>query len=125
LKSEDPKDAKDKRTESFFSGYAPAAYMSLKEPAIRLLRERYGETFALTKGTGERIHLFMIKIGLWSLVYTFTPRDLRLEGIEGALYLLEKSLISESVLRRKLDESVRKAKERIKDKAQKFGTTRE
>jgi hypothetical protein len=125
LKSERPSKTDDREDDLVFSGYGSAAYMSPKEPAIKLLSERYGETFALTKGTEERIHLFLIKIGLWSLVYTFTPRDLTREGIEGALDLLEKSLADESALRLKLDESVQKALERIKGKAQKFGATLE
>lgn len=99
--------------------------MSLKEPALRMLRERYSESFAITKGAERRVHLFMVKVGLWSLIWTFTPRDLdsvskKLE-IDEVLDFLEISLRHGNTdFAKRLDSSVAKARERIERKAGKF-----
>jgi hypothetical protein len=116
---------KNEVPDPLFSGYGSPAYMSIKEPGLRLLHERYGDTFAVTKGTHSRVHLFMIKVGLWALVYTFTPKDLgggeRRMEITDVLNLLEQSMSNGSSLGQKIDESVKRAKDRIRIKAQEFG----
>ena len=100
--------------------------MSLKEPALRLLRERYLETFAITSSREKRIHLFLIRYGLWSLVRTFVPKDFGSQEIEigDVLALLENALNgSESgkPLLFSLDKSVEAARRRIAVKAKEFG----
>ena len=54
--------------------------MSPSEPAINLLRERYKESFAFVNGTEHRVHLFLIKVGLWSLVWTFVFKEIAQEN---------------------------------------------
>jgi hypothetical protein len=100
--------------------------MSTKEPAINMLKERYRESFAITKGIREgQVHLFLIKQGMWSLVWTFTARDLdRLNFIEtkrfeirDALKILESELSKEnSIFLKKLDLGVSNALNRIQSK---------
>jgi hypothetical protein len=111
-----------------FSGRAKPALLSTKEPALRLLKERYSETFAITPGVREEFsHLFLIKFGLWGLVKTFTPTDLRKlkEGstvdkalllIRGAMEGKDDSLLAE------LDRSVKNALERIRAKREKMSS---
>jgi hypothetical protein len=65
-----------KNEDSLFSGRGSPALMSLKEPALRMLRERYAESFAVTSGKDNQIHLFLVKLSLWGLVRTFVPRDI-------------------------------------------------
>ncbi len=92
--------------------------MSPKEPAIRALRERYNETFALTYGSEGRIHLFLIKFGMWSLAYTFAFKDsgrdklmpLALESIQSALAGDNKDLAL------RLDKGITGAEKRIESK---------
>jgi hypothetical protein len=103
--------------------------MSTKEPAIRLLKERYSESFAFTVGARQnQVHLFMIKLGLWSLVMTFTPRHLsdaaapggKIE-IEDVMLLVEKALSGDnSALADKLDSAVKGAEARIASKLREF-----
>ncbi len=100
--------------------------MSLKEPALRLLRERYSETFAITSSQEKQIHLFLIKYGLWSLVRTFVPKDFNSEKIEisDVLSLIENALNgfeNEKPLLVSLDSTVKAARERISSKAREFG----
>lgn len=99
--------------------------MSLKEPAIRLLHERYSESFAITIGTGGRIHLFLIKLGLWSLVWTFTPRDFGGETQKATIYdalkLIEDALSDRNhELLSSLNGAVSEAQLRIKAKVEKY-----
>lgn len=113
------------RTNGLFSDRGFPALMSLKEPALKMLRERYSESFAITKGAERRVHLFMVKIGLWSLIWTFTPRDLNSGAktleIDEVLEFLEISLRrGTSDFTRKLDLSVAKARERIENKSRKY-----
>jgi len=111
----------------FFSDRGSPALMSLKEPALRLLRERYSETFAITMSREKKqIHLFLIKFGLWSLVRTFVPKDVEADEIEisAVLDLLENALNesnSERSLLVSLDSSVKAARERILSKAKEYG----
>jgi hypothetical protein len=114
------------RSSNLFSGRGPPALMSTKEPAINMLKERYRESFAITKGIREgQVHLFLIKQGMWSLVWTFTARDLdRLNFIEtkrfeirDALKILESELSKEnSIFLKKLDLGVSNALNRIQSK---------
>lgn len=115
---------KTSKDDSPFSGRGFPALMSPKEPAIKLLRQRYSESFALTSGKERQVHLFMIKVGLWSLVYTFTPRDVSSDSIDigAVLSLIEKSITSESQFVLKLDNSVERARDRIKNKVDAFPT---
>ena len=99
--------------------------MSLKEPALRMLKERYSESFAITKGAERRVHLFVVKIGLWALIWTFTPRDL--DSVSKTLEIGEVLEFLEISLRRgntdfakRLDTSVAKARERIEKRAGKY-----
>jgi hypothetical protein len=80
--SDSPKKARGKDdNDDLFTGRGSPAFMSPSEPAISLLKRRYNETFAFTKGTEKRVHLFMIKSGLWSLVWTFPLKKLESEDI--------------------------------------------
>jgi hypothetical protein len=117
------------KDEDLFSGRGSPAFMSPKEPAIRLLKERYSESFAFTGGSREnQVHLFLIKLGLWSLVLTLTPRDLKyikpdVREIEmpDALRVIEDALSGKNpIVAERLDESVKKSLERIKKKLQEF-----
>lgn len=92
--------------------------MSIKEPAIRLLRHRYEETFALTYGNDGRIHLFLIKVGLWSLVYTFVFKNAtKSEQIPMALDRITIALDGrDEQFASKLDKAVLEAKKRIEEK---------
>ena len=38
---------------------------------LRLLSEKFTERFAITRGEGERVHLFVIKFSLWGSLRTF------------------------------------------------------
>ncbi len=111
-------------SDDLLAGRGAPALMSLKEPAIRLLKERYSETFALTSDNG-RMHLFLIKFGLWALIRTFARKDF--EEAEGdnnmhkSLTAIEKALQGkDSDLLRQLDESVERSKKRIQQKAVDF-----
>lgn len=105
-----------------FSDRGYPAFMSPNEPAISLLRERYSESFALTKSKENQVHLFLIRVGLWSLVWTFTPRDVDCKQIQlsDALALIEVSLKTGSHLITKLDKAVEKARGRIENKVNEF-----
>lgn len=100
------------------------ALMSLNEPALKMLHERYKETFAITQRNEKQVHLFLIKIGLWSLVWTFTPRDSGSDKIEirFVLDLLERTLKGESEFLSKLDASVVRANGRIGKKKDEFAS---
>lgn len=116
--------------DSLFSGRGAPAFMSPKEPAIRLLRERYSESFAVVPGTGQRIHLFLVKVGLWALVRTFVPKDMGRAGetitLEDSLVLIENTLTEKNPeLLESLDASVAKAKSRIANKTEQFGVKSE
>lgn len=115
-----------KNEDSLFSGRGSPALMSLKEPALRMLRERYSESFAVTLGKENRIHLFLIKLSLWALVRTFVPKDIDQSAksirIGDALSLIENALNgSNPELLESLDTSVSKARSRIAAKAEEFG----
>jgi hypothetical protein len=115
-----------KDADSLFSGRGSPALMSLKEPALRMLRERYSESFAVTSGKENQIHLFLIKFSLWALVRTFVPKDIdqQASGIRmnDALSLVENALNgSNPELLESLDLSVTKARSRITEKADGFG----
>ena len=65
----------------------------------------------------------MIKVGLWSLVWTFTPRDFGSDTVEirQVLDRIEKTLKNgDPELLAKLDAAVAKANERIKNKVDEF-----
>jgi hypothetical protein len=113
------------KDDSMFSGRGAPAFMSQKEPAIRLLRERYSESFAIVPGTENRIHLFLVKVGLWALVRTFVPKDLASStdtiSLEDLLGLIENALLGiDPLLLASLDASVEKAKSRIANKTKQF-----
>jgi hypothetical protein len=115
-----------RKDDPLFSGRGSPALMSLKEPALRMLRERYSESFAVTSGKENQIHLFLIKLSLWALVRTFVPKDLDQSAksirIGDALSLIENALNgSDPELLQSLDTSVSKARSRITAKAEEFG----
>jgi len=117
-----------KNDDSLFSGRGSPALMSLKEPALRMLRERYTESFAVTSGKENQIHLFLIKLSLWALVRTFVPKDIDQSAksirIGDVLSLIENALNgSNAELLGSLDTSVSKARSRITAKAQEFGVS--
>lgn len=98
--------------------------MSVKEPALRLLRERYSETFAISSGREKQIHLFLIKYSLWALVQTFVPKDISSEKIAvgDVLSLIENALNgSDAKLLASLDSSVGRARLRIEAKREEYG----
>ncbi|MDG6906158.1 MAG: hypothetical protein JRN20_10280 [Nitrososphaerota archaeon] len=108
-----------------FSGHGSPALMSLSEPAFELLHERYHETFAITHNRQDQVHLFLIKVGLWSLVWTFTPRDFGSDKIEISDVLERLEVIMKSDNREflsKLDAAVSGASERIKKKINRFAS---
>jgi hypothetical protein len=116
----------DDTGDGLFSGRGPPALMSTKEPALKLLRDLYGETFAITKGSATRVHLFLVKFGLWSLVWTFTPRDLEIEShsleIDQVLTHVEKSLNGANpVFKVNIDKAVQKSKMRIEMRRKEYG----
>jgi len=99
--------------------------MSLKEPALRLLTEKYAERFAVTRGDGARVHLFVIKFSLWGLVRTFVPKDLGTDvktlTIWDALSLIESALNGkDEKMRESLDAAVANALSRISSKSHEF-----
>lgn len=112
-----------------FSGRGSPALLSLKEPALRLLRERYSETFAITQNREKKqIHLFLIKNSLWALVRTFVPKDISSDEITvpDVLNLLENALNGsekEKGLLSSLDSSVDGARTRVESKAREFGVS--
>jgi hypothetical protein len=128
--SEADRRAKISSSDEMFPGRSFPALLSLKEPAIRMLKERYSETFALTRGSnGNQIHLFIIKTGMWALVWTFTPRDVsdssyksKEFGLDAALFLIEDAMTGRNmVMQEKIDRSVRNACDRIKAKTYELG----
>jgi hypothetical protein len=112
--------------DDLFAGRGSPAFMSLKEPAIRLLRETYSESFALTQTKKKgQTHLFLIRFGLWALCYTFTRKNYRGEstsfGIPETLETIESALSGrDPELRAKLDSAIEGAKERIQSTASKY-----
>jgi hypothetical protein len=110
-----------------FSGRGSPALLSLKEPALRLLRDRYSETFAVTFTRDKKqVHLFLIKYSLWALVRTFVPKDLSSQEITvpDVLELIENALNdSENELLRSLDASVERARSRLDLRAREFGVS--
>jgi len=113
------------KDDPLFSGRGSPALMSIKEPALRLLSERYSERFAITRGEGERVHLFLIKFSLWGLVRTLVPKDVSPEAktitIADALGLVESALTGKNEkMLESLEVAVPKAKSRILTKADEF-----
>jgi hypothetical protein len=117
---------KNDEDKNALTGYGAPALLSPKEPAIRKLKERYSDSFAVVPGLRKgQVHLFLIKYGLWALVETLTPRDFGQQSgstdIAKALRWLEKTLNSFDGSRLdRLDQFVRKAKERIQNRADEF-----
>ena len=121
----EPDSSDNTNTDASLSGFGAPALMSLKEPAIRLLKERYSESFAFTKGTDKRIHVFLIRIGLWALVYTFTPKDISRSNLDmaDALTLVEDSLVGRNDLfKERLDTAIRNATSRLQQMTDTFRT---
>ena len=116
--------------DSFFSERGSPALLSIKEPALRMLRERYSETFAITFSREKKqIHLFIIKHNMWALVRTFVPKDIPSENIQisDVLTLLENALngsVDHKSLLSSLDFSVNRAQSRIAAKAEELGITK-
>jgi hypothetical protein len=119
--------------DGMLSGKSSPALLSLKEPSIRMLKERFSETFAITRGkNGNQIHLFIIKAGMWALVWTFTPRefsdsgDISAEfGLGPVLVLIEDALSGRNErMLQKIDRAVHNALERISAKIDEFNLPR-
>jgi hypothetical protein len=113
--SSDPKVLRD---DPLFSGKGAPAFMSPSEPAISLLRERYKESFAFVNGTEHRVHLFLIKVGLWSLVWTFIFKEIvqedRYSMLRASLDRTHAALTGkEPTLLDDLDNAIKNAEERI------------
>ncbi len=114
------------KADDLLAGRGAPAFMSSKDPAIRLLRERYSESFAITTDSVKgQAYLFLVKLGLWSLVATFTRRDYtgvsKDFGIPEGLQIIEEALTGKnSVMLERLDSSVQKALARIKTKVDQF-----
>ena len=98
--------------------------MSPKEEAIRLLKARYSESFAITINMEKgQAYLFLVKLGLWSLVATFTKRDLPAGsefGLSSVLHRIESAMRERDSLQERLDSSVEKSLGRIKKKMEDF-----
>lgn len=118
------------RDDDLFSGRGSPALLSLKEPALRKLHERYSETFAITTSREKKqIHLFLIKYSLWALVRTFVPKDISSSSsspdqitLQDVLTLLENALNGgDKSLLSSLDSSVERARERVDAKASEYG----
>ena len=113
-------------SDDLFSGRGSPALLSLKEPALRILRDRYSETFAITMSREKKqVHLFIIKFSLWALVRTFVPKDVSSDeiSVSDVLTLLENALKgSESgqFLLSSLDSSVERARARLDAKASEY-----
>ena len=67
--------------------------------------------------------MFLVKVGMWALVYTFTPKDTNEDffeerfGIDYALKLIEDAMDGKDKnLQEKLDKSVSRALSRIRVK---------
>ena len=109
-----------------FSGRGSPAFMSPSEPAIALLRERYKESFAFVNGTEHRVHLFVIKVGLWSLAWTFVFNEIE----ETKKYAMLKAALDKTtdalsgkdpVFLKDLDTSIGNALERTRRMLEKHG----
>jgi hypothetical protein len=119
-------DSSDRTFEEPFAGKSFPALISPNEPAIKLLKERYAETFAFTNGTRKnQVNLFLIKLGMWALVWTFTPKDLRLPGeykefkLDQALEIVEDAMTGvDEHMQSKLDQAVALALARVRSKAE-------
>ncbi|HZW55011.1 MAG TPA: hypothetical protein VFF30_01850 [Nitrososphaerales archaeon] len=108
------------------SGRGSPAFMSPSDPALRLLKNRYSESFALTNGGDHRVHLFLIKVGMWALTWTFVFKPIsdedKLGQIRAALAKIEDALSGHDPLfLEKLDGAVSNARQRIKKRANQFG----
>lgn len=120
--------------DDIFAGRGSPALMSVKEPAIRLLKERYSESFAVVPGLNKtQIHLFLVKLGMWSLVWTFTPRDIGKEeetnpvpafGISQVLAMIEEAMKGKDpALLEKVNKSVDAAIARIRSRTRDSGSS--
>ena len=110
-------DLKVMQNDLLFSGMGAPAFMSPSEPAINLLKERYKESFAFVNGTEHRVHLFLIKVGLWSLVWTFVfkeiPQEDRYVMLRASLDQTYAALMGkEPTFLEDLDDAVKNAVER-------------
>lgn len=114
--------------DDLFAGRGSPAFMSTKEPAIRFLRERYSESFAITVDSSKgQTYLFLIKIGLWALVSTFTKRDYKgisqNFGIPETLEIIENAMENKDPnMLRRIDGSVKIAIQRIQRKISEFNS---
>ena len=127
LASEDERKIGD----DMFAGRGRPALMSTKEPAIRLLNEKYSESFAVTSGARKnQVHLFLIKLGMWALVWTFTSSDLPVDSTHGiptsqVLQLIESALTGKDPkMKEKLDRAVSLALLRVKKMAEELKLSR-
>ncbi len=90
--------------------------------ALRQLQDTYGEEFRFTLGSkGTRVHLFLVKGGLWSLAWTFIPKHFEEEGLgvglsQAARLVLHWLNNPGSTEFQRLDHSVRGARLRLEKK---------
>jgi len=117
---------KAEEDDPLFSGRGSPAFMSPTEPAIKALKERYKESFAFVNGTEHRVHLFMIKVGLWALVWTFVFMGID----EKSRYALMKAALDKSYVAlsgnddpflKDLDDAVKSALDRTRKMLEKHG----
>jgi hypothetical protein len=93
-----------------------------EQKTISDLEGEYSENFVLTKGVKpHQAHLFLVKFGLWSLVYTFTTSDFEKgnekELISQSLKIIEDALTGRNPkLKARLDFAVSRAKDRVAKK---------
>lgn len=112
--------------DDLLSGRGSPAFMSAKEPAIRLLRERYSESFAITADASRgQTYLFLIKTGLWALVSTFTKRDYNGDslsfGVSETLEIIQSAIEGrDSPALSRIDACVKNALERVQRKVAEF-----
>jgi hypothetical protein len=92
------------------------------QSALKALRLRFNEEFELVQGTRKtQSHLFLVKRGLWSLVWTFIPKQLEERaakpGLKGAAQLIVEALNGGNPeFAKKLEECVASARQRIDEK---------
>lgn len=120
-----PDSSKHRKGDDLFEARGSPALMSTKEVAIRMLKEKYSESFAITINSEKgQAYLFLVKLGLWALVTTFTKNDMPAGsefGLSETLRAIESAMSgeNESLLER-LDSSVEKALSRIRKKVEEF-----
>jgi hypothetical protein len=92
--------------------------------AVKALKLRFSEEFEFVKAAQKRpVYLFLVKHGLWSLVWSFIPKQLEelstKRDLEGAAHLVIGALNGKNPeFARKLEKCVELAKHRIETRVE-------